>query len=109
MAGRRFRLLGLERQTSRLNQRSRLPFAITSRGAVAPDRAWPSRVAGRPGDDMQVELADDVAERAEVDLVRAGMSLEKTSRRRRLFDQLCPVGRVEIDQFDDSVCVEGPG
>ena len=61
---------------------------------MAPDRAGPSRVVDRSGDDMQVKLPHDVAERADVDLVRAGMGLEKACRRRRLFDQLAPVRRL---------------
>ena len=58
--------------------------------AAAP---WPQTGPGQAGiadrarDDMHVELAHDVAERADVDLVRPGVSLEEARRASRLLDQ----------------------
>src|SRR5271165_6777904 len=71
----------------------RIRLIVGGRGAVAPDRAGPADIADRPRDDMQMELAHDVAERPDVDLVGFRVSLEEQRRTRRLFDQKRPVGR----------------
>jgi hypothetical protein len=63
-------VLQTERALRSRNQRLRIFFFVWARGAVAPNWVGPGRVADRACDDMQVKLADDVAKRAKVDLVR---------------------------------------
>ncbi len=93
----------------RRDERPRIRLVVGRRGAVAPDRAGPADIADRPRDDMQMELAHDVAERADIDLVGFRVSLEEQRRTRRLFDQKRAVGRVEIAQFDQARRAAGPG
>jgi hypothetical protein len=52
---------------------------------------------------MQMELANHVAERADIDLVALRVRLEKACRQRRLFDEKRAVARIDVGQFDEAV------
>ncbi len=45
---------------------------------------------------MQMELANQVAERADIDLVGLRVRLEKACRQRRLFDEKRAVARIDV-------------
>jgi hypothetical protein len=52
---------------------------------------------------MHVDLADDIAERADIDFVRPGVSLEKARGVSRLLDQLRPIAGVEVGKLNQPV------
>ena len=62
----------------------------------------PRMISDDARDDMQMELADQVSERADVNLLRLRVAFQKLRRLRRLFDQLRAIGRVEIVELEDS-------
>ena len=69
--------------------------------AMAPDGARPVGIILRPGNDMDMQLADDIAEGADIDLLRAGHFLQCSGDRialegeERLVERLRDALRVE--------------
>ena len=96
------RSLQPQRRADGADQIPRLVLVVGNRRPESPDRARPGGVAGVARDHMHVQLPHDVAERADVDLVCVGLRLEPARRLRRLLDQLCAVGRVEVCEFDEA-------
>src|ERR1043165_8484725 len=74
---------------------------VGARRRHAPDRLRPGRIAAEPGDDVDVELRHDIAERRDVELVAIGHGAQRACDARHLGHQLRLRDVVEIDQFDD--------
>ena len=91
-----------QRLPRRRDQRTRLRLPARDRAAKTPHRAGPSGVADKPRDDMQVKLAHDVAERADIDLVGLRMRLAESGGQSRLFNEPRAVARLEVRQLDEA-------
>src|SRR3546814_3501419 len=69
---------------------------IGHRRLLAPDRTGPGRVAAEAGDDVDVELRHQVAERADVDLVGREARLKGAGGAADLLGELLPCAAVEV-------------
>ena len=69
--------------------------------AVPPHRPRPGGIGLIAPDHMHVELADHVAERADVELVGFRDRAQRLGRLHGLVEQLLPLGRREIEDFGD--------
>ena len=69
---------------------------------MSPHRPRPGRIANDPRDNMQVKLTNDVAKRADIDLVRLALIFQEPRSATRLFHQLRLVRGLKIDQFDQA-------
>src|SRR3546814_18591272 len=72
------------------------PYTTPFRSPCAPDRAGPGGVGREAGDDVDVELRHQVAERADVDLVGREASLTGAGGAADLLGELAPRVPVEI-------------
>jgi len=69
---------------------------------MPPYRPRPGRIANNPRDDMQVKLTNDVAEGADIDLVRSRITFQEPRSAARFVHQLRLVRELEIGQFDQA-------
>src|SRR5580704_13756639 len=69
---------------------------------MPPYRPRPGRIANNPRDDMQVKLTNDVAEGADIDLVRPRATLQEPRSAARFVHQLRLVRQLKIGQFDQA-------
>ena len=87
----------------RRDKRLRGKVFIKRRRAVPPYRPRPGRIADNARDDMQVKLTDDIAERADIDLVSWRMIFQEPSGATHFVDQLRLIGGFQIDEFYEAL------
>jgi hypothetical protein len=83
----------------RCDQRARGFVIIEGRHPISPHRPRPCRIANDPRDNMQMKLRNDVAERANIDLVGSRLTFQEPRGATGFVHQLCLVGRVQIVHF----------
>jgi hypothetical protein len=81
------------------DQRNRLLRRVWLTRANAPGRARPGGVADGAADDVDVQLSDDIAERANVELVDVWQRAQKRGGSGDLLDQNRAVFRRQIDDL----------
>src|SRR2546427_149965 len=76
-------------------------WLVAVRGTAAPDRARPGRISVMAADHVEVQLAHDVAQRADVDLLHPVGALQGLAGAVELGAQLVLLLAVQLDPLGD--------